>query len=60
MPKYSIQTIQEFYVTYTTYGDDEDDAWDNLLENDSDECIEQIPSSIVGSRRQASIKKVAD
>lgn len=56
MPSYRVETTQEFLVTYKVEGDSYDDAWDNLMDSDGEaECVEQIPSRMLGDRASAVI-----
>lgn len=56
MATYTIQTTQEFSVTYDVDADSPEEAWALLIDNDGAVCVDQSPGPITGSFNDASIE----
>lgn len=55
MPRYRIDTVQDFSVSYHVEAETEDEAWEKLLEGNQSEPLEQIPGDITGEEDQTEI-----
>lgn len=56
MPEYSIQTTQEFSVTYWVTADSPEEAWRLLNEEADAECTHQAPGTITGTFAESTIE----
>jgi hypothetical protein len=56
MPEYLIETTQEFSVTYRVTADSPREAWDQLINETTAVCDDQVPGEITGTFDDASIE----
>lgn len=56
MPTYKFTVQQRFTCAYTVEANDEDEAWDRLLDGEGD-CVEQYPGVIDSSRFEARVEE---